>query len=69
MICYRDMTLCSGDGCAKFDTCHRALTPEVARRAYATGLPIAQWETPQSIECYESPGELTPTNKNQNTDT
>jgi hypothetical protein len=29
MLCYRDMTFCTEDTCARWDTCPRSLTPEV----------------------------------------
>ena len=28
MICYKDMTFCTYEKCAKWTTCHRALTPK-----------------------------------------
>lgn len=57
MICFRDMTFCSGDGCAKLLECPRALTEEVRVRAQATGLPIAQFTTPKALECHRKEGE------------
>ena len=29
MLCYRDMTFCTEDTCARWDTCPRSLTTEV----------------------------------------
>ena len=49
------MTFCSGDGCAKFDTCFRALTPLVERNAKYIGLPIGQFSHPKDNDCYEPP--------------
>jgi hypothetical protein len=50
MICYRDMTFCKHyEDCAKAETCHRPLTPEVKAKADAwwKGMPgeapIAYW--------------------------
>lgn len=53
MMCYRDMTFCRGDGCAKFATCPRALTPEIEAAAKARSLEIAQFEYPKKLGCYE----------------
>lgn len=40
MMCYRDMTFCGFDNCARFGECPRTLTGEVLVRAATTGLPI-----------------------------
>lgn len=55
MTCYRDKTFCEGDGCAKFEQCHRALKPEVWKRAEEIGLPIARFEHPKKMPCYQEP--------------
>ena len=59
MMGFRDMTFCKGDGCLAFDRCHRALTEKVKADAVrwwgSDDAPIAQWETPKNIPCYESP--------------
>jgi len=64
MLCYRDMTFCSGDGCQNFDTCHRALTEHVKKSAEKSGLMIAQFGDPSQLDCYkateESPTTETP---------
>ncbi len=66
MICYRDMTFCTGDGCAKFDTCHRAMTPAVLEGARACGLGISQWGDPRKADCYEpKPNENENENENE----
>jgi len=52
MTCYRDMTFCSGDGCAKFGPCQRTLTEEVKAAAEKFGLPIAQFESPREVSCW-----------------
>lgn len=52
MMCYRDTTFCSGDGCAKFWDCPRALTQEVQGRADAAGLQISQFMEPKKLSCY-----------------
>lgn len=55
MICYRDMTFCSGDGCRKFHECPRALTDDVKAAANDAGLYVAQFSEPRSLSCYEAP--------------
>jgi hypothetical protein len=52
MMCYRDMTFCTGGGCANFDTCSRALTQEVKDGAEKIGLPIARFTEPTKLECF-----------------
>ena len=52
---YRDKTFCSGDGCAKFSQCPRALTEQVKQSAKAAGLPISRWAEPRLLDCYEKP--------------
>ena len=56
---YRDMTFCTGDGCAKFDDCPRALTEKeqaAAERWWGgPGAPIAQFMFPKMISCYQEP--------------
>lgn len=47
------MTFCAGDGCAKFSGCNRALTQDVRERAKAIGLPVAQFQDPTKMHCYE----------------
>lgn len=60
MICYRDMTFCSGDGCKKFDTCPRALTDKVKAGAAkwwggdGSDAPIARFAEPKKLSCYET---------------
>ena len=62
MMCYRDMTFCPfHEGCAKADTCPRALTNEVwaaAKRWWANeddpegeGAPIAQFS--EKPDCHK----------------
>ena len=55
MMCYRDMTFCSGDGCAKFDACPRALTDKVKAAAEKASLLIARFEDPKTLKCYQTP--------------
>jgi hypothetical protein len=53
MICYRDMTFCEGDGCAKFGKdCTRSLTLTVQEHAQHVGLPIARFANPKAQKCY-----------------
>jgi hypothetical protein len=56
MMHYRDMTFCTGDGCTKFDTCPRALSPVVqaaARRWWGgDDAPIARYTDPKLLACY-----------------
>lgn len=56
MMCYKDMTFCSGDGCTAFDRCHRALTDKVkedaARWWGGDNAPIAQFLNPKENHCY-----------------
>ena len=52
MICYQDRTFCSGDGCAKFSECPRALTPLIDEKAKTAGLWIAQFAEPKKLDCY-----------------
>ncbi len=54
MLCYRDMTFCEGDGCAKFGVgCHRSLTEQVKIRAAEAGLPIARFANAKAQSCHE----------------
>ena len=55
MLCYRDMTFCSGDGCAKFNKCFRALTEDVKARARHANMDISFFADPKQQECYEAP--------------
>jgi hypothetical protein len=61
MMSYRDTTFCTGDGCTKFDTCPRALTPVVeaaARRWWGgDGAPISRFAEPAKLDCYVAPAE------------
>ena len=59
MNCYRDMTFCSGDGCAKFGPCYRSLTKEVKDGADKAGLMIAQFEDPTELPCWTGIEEVT----------
>jgi hypothetical protein len=52
---YRDKTFCSGDGCAKFNQCPRALTEQVKQSAKTAGLPISRWAEPRLLDCYGKP--------------
>lgn len=52
MICYRDMTFCPHDGCAKFDKCFRAITNEVEAGSKEVGLPLCVWA--EQPNCFES---------------
>ncbi len=54
---FRDMTFCSGDGCAQFDGCPRALTAEVSEAAERSNRWVAQFENPQALECWTAPKE------------
>jgi hypothetical protein len=58
------MTFCRGDGCKAFDACPRAITEKVeadARRWWGgDDYPIAQWENPKALKCYEHPTEDKP---------
>lgn len=51
------MTFCSGDGCAQFDGCPRALTAEVSEAAERSNRWVAQFENPQALECWTAPKE------------
>ncbi len=55
---YKDMTFCKGDGCTKFATCFRALTPAVEKRAAhwwgGDDYPISFFADPKSLDCYET---------------
>ena len=57
MLCFQDTTFCRGDGCAKFSTCHRALTDKVKADAAkwwgGDDAPIAQFANPKELQCYE----------------
>lgn len=57
MLCYRDMTFCDGDGCAKFGKgCSRSLTSAVKEHAQLVGLPIARFANPKAQKCYTHKG-------------
>lgn len=62
MISFQDITFCPGDGCVKFGTCPRALTPEVHAAAEKwwgePGPPIARWEKPSALSCYDGGEEV-----------
>ena len=57
MISFRDMTFCNAPECAKFSTCHRALTPDVIASAIrwwrGPNPPICQFSKPKENDCYE----------------
>lgn len=55
MICYRDMTFCAADDCAKSEACHRALTDAVREDAARQGLLVSVTER---MDCYEAPPDL-----------
>ena len=51
MICYKDMTFCTFyKECDNAKTCHRPLTPKVAKLAEEFGLPICQFT--DKPECF-----------------
>ncbi len=56
MICYKDMTFCSGDGCSKFNNCPRALTDKVKKDAKKwwsnNNPPISLFTNPKKLECW-----------------
>lgn len=52
MLCYRDMTFCEGDGCAKFQACHRAFTETHRANAKENGLPVSKFENPRELDCW-----------------
>jgi hypothetical protein len=56
MIGYRDMTFCTGDGCAKFGSCYRALTEKVKEDAKkwwgGHGAPITRYSKPRNLDCW-----------------
>ncbi len=58
MISYKDMTFCRGDGCTKFATCPRALTPavELAAKAWwgSDNAPLNWFMEPKKLKCYTS---------------
>lgn len=54
MICYRDMTFCSGEGCAKFGPCPRSLTEQVKADAEAAGLNISRFTEPRHLDCWQA---------------
>ena len=58
MMGYRDMTFCKGDGCTKFATCFRALTPAVEKRAEVwwgdKNPPFSTFADPKTLDCYET---------------
>lgn len=62
MMCYRDMTFCPATHCAKFETCHRALTDKVkaAAKAWWKGddAPIAVFSEPEKLDCFEQETEI-----------
>lgn len=58
MMCYKDREFCTGDGCAKFERCPRALTQEVRAATVRwwgseENVPLAVCEDPTKLECYE----------------
>lgn len=59
MIHFRDMTFCTGAGCAKFNTCPQALTERILIESTAWWggpyAPIARYEDPTKLECYAGP--------------
>lgn len=57
MMCYRDMTFCGGGvpRCAKFETCHRALTQDVAAAAARAGKLVSRFAEPERQPCYVAP--------------
>lgn len=64
MMAYADKTFCTGDGCAAFDDCPRALTPAVEAKAERwwgkPGAPISRFESPKDLTCYiDKPAEDT----------
>jgi hypothetical protein len=60
MLSYRDRTFCTGNGCARFSSCPRALTPEVREGARAAGLPVSQFSEPRGLDCWEPERTETP---------
>lgn len=56
MIGFQDRTFCSGDGCAKFNSCPRALTDEVRAAAErwwgGPGAPISEFAEPRGLSCW-----------------
>lgn len=56
MMCYKDMTFCSGAGCRCFEGCPRALTKEVYAAAQAwwggDDPPICEFTSPRNLPCY-----------------
>lgn len=53
MLCYKDMVFCPfNENCRSADSCGRALTHEVRKRAHTVGLPISQYMLEPS--CFNS---------------
>ena len=59
MLCFKDMTFCTYEGCAKFDNgCKRSLTPKVSAEAAKWwgkgpgGAPICRFM--DKPDCYEA---------------
>lgn len=58
------MTFCAGDGCTRFNRCHRALTPKVLNEAdrwwgisnppstIRGEAPIAKFTQPRTLKCF-----------------
>lgn len=63
MMCYRDMTFCTGGSplCAKFKECPRALTETVQKAAEhwwgSPNAPISHYAEPHTLPCYVKPEE------------
>ena len=57
MLSYLDKTFCAAKHCDNFETCDRALTPEVLKAAHAwwkgPNAPISVFSNPEELECFE----------------
>jgi len=53
MICYKDKTYCEAKNCIKFNDCPRSLTEAVKKAAADADLPLAYFENPTLLQCYE----------------
>ena len=54
MTTYKDMIFCSGDGCANFKACFRALTPAIKKEAHKAGFLIGRFSDPKQLKCYKN---------------
>lgn len=64
MLCYRDMTFCPAKECKQFHKCPRAFNSLVKSEAErwwgSPNAPVALFNEPKKLNCYEPPEEIKP---------